>query len=48
MRNAERQAGEVPRRAIRGKLCDPWHLADRGEFDEAEPERKWHVHLRRK
>jgi len=25
----------------------PRHVADHGEFDEAEPERKRHVHLRR-
>jgi hypothetical protein len=32
----------------RGELCYSWHVADHGKLDEAEPKRKWNIHLRRR
>jgi hypothetical protein len=45
-KRSAKRAGFHDRRS-RGKFCHPWHVADHGEFDEAEPERKRNVHLRR-
>jgi hypothetical protein len=44
---AGRQAAQVPRAAIRRHFGYARFVADHGQFGEAEPERKRHVHVRR-
>jgi hypothetical protein len=44
-RRGQRQGFDV--RRPRGKFRHSRHIADHGKFDEAEPERKRHLHLGR-
>jgi hypothetical protein len=47
---AQKRRAERPRfhdRRSRSKFCYARFVADHGQFDEAEPERKWNVHVGR-